>query len=348
MNELKEELIEKLREVKPKEIKIVVMPHLCIDNFVQYGENYESFIEKVEKIAKHGGGNLSIKQNLQRGGKAANCASALGSLGVETYLISKTNDFGYELLKFFFEGKNVDISHVSKDGELAFTTTIELEGVNVMLSDPGSLSKLGPEFFSDKDEELIREADVVCISDWGLNERGTELAKYVFGIVKEWKKGKTYFDPGDPSPKGETEKKEIGRLATEVLEKELVDYLSVNEDETKRYGRTNNLGRAIDYLRRFSRVDLHTKDYAISYNKGKETEKISTFDVQPKRLTGAGDAWDAGNIFGDVIGLSDDLRLMLANAVATYYISDSGGRHPTKEDLIEFLEGLSLRKGNFF
>jgi ribokinase len=347
MNELKEELIEKLREVKPKEIKIVVMPHLCIDNFIQYGENFESFAQKLEYIVNQGGGNLFIKQNLKRGGKAANCASALSSLGMKTYLISKTNGFGYELLKFFFKGKNVDISHVSKDGELAFTTSIELKDVNVMLSDSGSLSKFGPEFLSDKDEKLIREADVVCISDWGLNERGTELAKHVFSIVKEGKKGKTYFDPGDPSPKGDTEEKEITRLETEVLEIELVDYLNINENEAKRYARVEELSMAIGHLRSFTRVDLHTKDYARCFHKNNESEKIPTFDVQSKRLTGAGDAWDAGNIFGDIIGLSDDLRLMIANAVAAYYISNSEGIHPTKEDLIEFLGEVSFKRGKF-
>lgn len=343
MRVIKEELIEKLAKNAPKEFKIVVMPHFCIDSFVQYEDDYKSFIQKFESIADHGGGNIVIKQTLLRGGKAANCASALLSLGVRTYLITRTDEIGYKLLKYFFEGKDADLSYVSKDGELAFTTAIEIRGTNVMLSDPGPLSQFGPECLTDKEKKLIREADIVCVSDWGLNKRGTELAEHVFGIVKEEKKGKTFFDPGDPSPKEGSVKEEIERMVIKILSEGLVDILSVNEDEVKRYGKKDNLSRAINYLRKMARVDLHTEDYVRTFYKDREIEKIPTFSVQPKRLTGAGDAWNAGDIFGEAIGLPDDLRLLLANAVAAYYISDSERRHPTRQDLINFLEGVSLK-----
>lgn len=336
MKILKEKLIEKL-EHAPKKFKIVLMPHLCIDNFVHYGESYESFIGKFENIVRQGGGNLSIEHTLHIGGKAANCASALASLGVQTYLIAKTNELGCKLLEHFFEGKDIDLSHVSKDGDLAYTTIMEFEGANVMLSDPGSVSQFGSKYLTDRDERSIKEADIVSISDWGLNEKGTELAKHVFSLVKEEKKGKTFFDPGDPSPKGKSVKEEIRKLVTWVIEKGLVDILSVNEDEVKRYG-------GIDYLRKKARVDLHTNDYARSFYGDGETEKIPTFDIQPKRLTGAGDAWNAGDMLGEGMGLSGELRLLLANAVAAYYISDSEGRHPGREELKKFLEEESLKK----
>lgn len=343
MRMIKEELIERLKKSTSKEFKIVVMPHFCIDGSIQYEGDYRSFIRKFERIADQGGGNMVIKQTLLRGGKAANCASALLSLGVRTYLITKTDEIGYKLLEYFFEGKGADLSYVSRDGELASTTAIEFGGKNVMLSDPGSLSQFGPECLTDKEEKLIREADIVCVSDWGLNKRGTELAEHVFGIVREEKGGKTFFDPGDPSPKGGNIKEEIERMVSRILSEGLVDILSVNEDEVKRYGKKDDPSRAINYLRNAVRVDLHTEDYVRTFYKNRKTEKMPAFDIQPKRLTGAGDAWNAGDIFGEVIGLSDDLRLMLANAVAAYYISDPERRHPTKQDLIEFLDEASLK-----
>ena len=127
-----------------------------------------------------------------------------------------------------------------------------------------------------------------------------------------------------------------------AISKGLVDILSVNEDEVKRYGKINNQKEAIDYLSKWVRVDLHTQDYVKSVYNNKESGQIPTFNIKPKRLTGAGDAWNAGDIFGETIGLSDNLRLMLANALAAYYISDSDGRHPTKKELIKFLEGVSF------
>lgn len=95
---------------------------------------------------------------------------------------------------------------------------------------------------------------------------------------------------------------------------------------------------ASDFLRKMTRVDFHTKEYVASYGEGGETGRIPTFNVKPFRLTGAGDAWSAGNILGDVMDLRDELRLILANAVAAYYISHPQGKHPGIEDVVEFVK----------
>ncbi|MCE8424811.1 MAG: carbohydrate kinase family protein [Candidatus Methanoperedens sp.] len=320
-------LTEKLKNYIPEEYKVTLMPHFCVDNFIRCDESYDSFIEKFKKTATQGGGNTVMRQMLHIGGKATNCASALDSLGLNPCLIAKTDILGYKLLEYFLEGKNVDISHVSRDGELAFTTAIELEGVNIMFSFPGVTSQFGPEYLTEDDEELIRESDMVCISDWGLNNCGTKLARYVFSLVKKEGKGKTFFDPGDPSPKKEREEVEVKGIKN-MLKQGLVDILSVNENELIRYG-------GIDFLRKVTRVDMHTEKYVKTFYNDKETEEIPAFNVEPKRLTGAGDAWNSGDILGEAMGLSDELRLLLANSVAAYYISDLEGKHPTRQDLIK-------------
>ncbi len=51
MRAIKEELIEKLAESTPKEFKIVVMPHFCIDSSVQYEDDYKLF-GGVKTLAK--------------------------------------------------------------------------------------------------------------------------------------------------------------------------------------------------------------------------------------------------------------------------------------------------------
>jgi sugar/nucleoside kinase (ribokinase family) len=82
-------------------------------------------------------------------------------------------------------------------------------------------------------------------------------------------------------------------------------------------------------------VDLHTSLFAGSFTKNNETV-VPTFNVSALRSTGAGDAWNAGNIFGAALGLPDSCRLTLANAVAAYYISNPTAEHPTLSKLIEF------------
>jgi sugar/nucleoside kinase (ribokinase family) len=331
MRELISDLVERLREPISFESKVVVMPHFCLDNLIDFQGGNQAFIGSFQDIVAQGGGNISVSQSIQVGGKAANCVNALAALGIKPYLIARTNDLGQIFLKHFFGEKNVDISHVKGDGELALTSSIELDEANVMISDPGSLSEFGPEYLTQDDEDLLRYADIVMISDWGLNNKGTELAKHVFQLVRNKGKGKTFFDPGDPSPKGKEIDKEIMKLISEVIGQGLVDAISLNSGETEKF-------QGIDYLRTVARVDLHTKDYSRSFFGFRDIEKIPAFDVKPLRLTGAGDAWNAGNIFGEILGLSDELRLLLANSVAAIYISGSTGKHPSISKLIEFLE----------
>jgi sugar/nucleoside kinase (ribokinase family) len=67
------------------------------------------------------------------------------------------------------------------------------------------------------------------------------------------------------------------------------------------------------------------------------------FDVELHRSTGAGDAWNAGNIFGELLDLTPAIRLCLANAVAGYYVSSKRAVHPTVDDLIAFVKAKQLR-----
>jgi len=86
------------------------------------------------------------------------------------------------------------------------------------------------------------------------------------------------------------------------------------------------------------RIDLHTTTFAGSFTS--ETEiVVPAFRVPVLRTTGAGDAWNAGNIFGDALGFSDHCRLTLANLTAAYYISSLTAEHPTLPKLKEFCSG---------
>ena len=86
-----------------------------------------------------------------------------------------------------------------------------------------------------------------------------------------------------------------------------------------------------------SRIDLHTTAFSATL-RGKTELVVPAFKVKVLRATGAGDAWTAGNILGDRNGLSDECRLMLANAVSACYLSDPEGKHPTRSRLSIFLK----------
>jgi sugar/nucleoside kinase (ribokinase family) len=330
------------------------MPDFFIDRFVTYLGELKEFSAKIAEVADRRGGNIhGVKQSELRGGNAANTASALSALGAKVYPIITTSQMGFQLLEFYLGPCGVDLYHIKINGETALTTAFELshhkEKVNIMMGDLGSLPKFGPEDLTESDFELIQEADCICVFNWAATRRwGTELAEKVFRHVKEEGRGTTYYDSGDPTPN----KEKIPKLLKKVLQTPLVDVLSVNENEAFQYAsrldskikqlknKLNHYDVAKECARTLAkhlqaRIDLHTATFAGSFKHDNEVV-VPTFPVSAIRSTGAGDSWNAGNIYGGFLKLPDSCRLTLANAVASYYVSSPTAKHPTLQMLVEF------------
>jgi len=356
-----EELLDLLANFKLKPFSVVVMPDFFLDRFVSIDLNVADFSKVLAEVVSHKGGAIDgIKQLEIRGGNAANTASALAKLGAKVYAIIVTGKIGLEMLKHYLQPLGVDLSHVKAYGKTSITTALELkyedEKANIMLRDLGSLEDFGPKNLNDDDFKLLAEADYVCLFNWaGTRKYGTELAKKVFQHVKKYGRGKTYFDTADPSPN----KEKIKRLVDEVILSNLVDILSLNENEAIWYGSTiyrkeDEKAGSLEEKARInarllakhsnSRIDLHTTKFASTFIKDGIEVSVPAFKVKVLRATGAGDAWNAGNIFADAQGFGHELRLTFANAIAAYYISSPNAEHPTLKDLQEFLEQRRTEK----
>jgi sugar/nucleoside kinase (ribokinase family) len=356
-----EELFGFLKE--PSEIKkvdVVVMPDFFLDRLISINSDVTAFSRLLKRVVNQKGGSIDgIRQTELRGGNAVNTASALVSLNAKVTPIVCTSQLGLQLIKFHFKSF-MDFSHVKIFDDVSITTAIEFESVNgktnVMLRDVGALANYGPHHLDNEDFKAIENSDYVCVFNWaGTRLFGTELAETVFSHVKDKGKGKTYCDTADPTPN----KEDIPELVERVLRKSMVDILSVNENEAICYAshfsdETEELRKSLepDELAKecarilasnlSARIDLHTTSFSASFTKKSETV-VPAFDVQVFRATGAGDAWNAGNILGDAHSLSDDCRLTLANAVAAYYISNTDGKHPTRKHLTKFCENIKTK-----
>jgi sugar/nucleoside kinase (ribokinase family) len=353
--ECKKELLNFLQKWPLKACKVVVLPDFFLDRIINLEWDASEFYRLVADVTKRKGGSIDgISQTDLPGGNAINVGSALASLGAKVTPIISTSQFGLQQIKYQFRNSSIDTSHIKTDGKVSVTTAIEFknkgEKTNVMIRDLGSLVDFGPANLDEGDYSLIDASDYACLFNWaGTLKFGTALAQTVFDRVKQKGKGKTYYDTADPTPNATL----ISDLMEKVLKTDKVDILSLNENEAITYASLLdeglNEGKArLEFAelameaarvlakRLPARIDLHTTAFSATF-KGKKEVVIPAFKVKVFRATGAGDAWDAGNILGDHNGLSDESRLMLANAVAACYLSDPDGLHPTKEKLFSFL-----------
>jgi ribokinase len=332
------------------------MPDFFLDRIVNLQWNLAEFSGSVGEVAKRKGGSIDgIHQIDMKGGNAVNTASALTSLGASVTPILCTSEYGLQLLRYHFKDTAMDYSHIKTKGKASITTALEFMGqnekINVMLRDVGALEDFSPSDLNESDYKLIENADYVCLFNWaGTKRHGTALAKAVFEKTKLNGRGKTYFDTADPNPNQQG----IPLFVEKVLKTTQVDILSLNENEAITYanvleedfsekkGWLSFADYAMEAARVLAkhcsaRIDLHTTLFSASL-KGKREVVVPTFKIEVYRATGAGDAWNAGNIIADHSGLSDECRLMLANAVSACYLSGADGMHPTKAKIANFLK----------
>lgn len=353
--ECKRELQSFLEQKKFQEYKVVVMPDFFLDRLINLDWDVAEFSRLIAEVAKRKGGSIDgIPQTDLRGGNAVNVASALASLGAKVTPIVCTSDYGLQQIKYYFRNTPIDMTHIKTCGKASITTALEFQTpngkTNVMLRDLGALADFTPANLDGNDYAVIEDADYTCLFNWaGTLKFGTALAKAVFEKAKGGGRGKTYYDTADPTPNA----KAIPELIKRVLKTDKVDILSLNENEAITYAslldedlkeKRERLGfaeLAMEAARVLAkhlpaRIDLHTTVFSATVQ-GKHEVVVPAFKVKVLRATGAGDAWNAGNILGDRNGLSDECRLTLANAVSACYLSDVHGMHPTKSKLSSFL-----------
>ena len=339
-------VIDRLKDIEKKlllDYHIVLLPDFFIDHFLTFDE-FEVNIPKIENIYKQGGGNIpGIKQKISQGGNASNTALALAKLGLSSHLICRTDELGLYLLDYFLGRKRVDLSGVKIDGQLAITAALEFgkKHTNIMIGDAGSVTDFSFDILTEKDKELISKSDMLCVTNWNLNKRGTDLAENAFKYAKKFNI-KTFFDTGDPSSR----KNEIPDLTNNVLANPNLDILGLNEVELSYYSgfeikSIDDAIKAISSLKKkvSARIDLHTANFSCSTNE--KFTFIPTINIENKyRSTGAGDIWNAGNIFADILKFNVDERLFFANSIAAYYISSPEPLPPDIKDITSFISNL--------
>jgi len=354
MSSAKQELKDFLKRQK-RQVKVTVMPDFFLDRIISLDWTAQDFSSLLIAVAKRKGGSIDgVPQTDLRGGNAINVALALANLGAKVTPIVCTNEYGLQQIKYHLKGAIIDVSHIKVHDKASVTTALEfkkgIEKANVMIRDLGSLANFGSQSLNESDLALIEGSDYTCLFNWaGTVKFGTQLAQKVFAKAKAGK-GKTYYDTADPSPNSAA----VPELVETVLKSGKIDIFAVNENEAIIYASVldksfNANSEEVDFSELAmqaarilakslkSRIDLHTTVFSATL-KGDQELVVPAFMINVFRATGAGDAWTAGNIMGDFYNLSDESRLMFANAVSACYLSDPDGMHPSWNKLSIFLQ----------
>lgn len=324
---------------KARGLRAVMLPDFFLDHFIKIDEP-SKFFGELDRVRRAGGGNVpGFKQHILHGGNACNTATLLSKLGLAPYLICRTSPEGLGLLRAYIPNGNLE--HVKTDGRMAMTLALELipEHVNIMVNYAEPIA-FGFEDLNEQDRDLIKTADLVCVVNWSLNKKGTDLARGVLGLAS----GQTFMDTSDPSFR----KQDIPEMIS-ILETSKPGMLSLNDSEALWYAshysprireRKGERGIAIEAARIISehiksKIFLHTKWYSLLVQSGAAGEKIPSFNTRGIQFTGAGDSWNGGMLAGKLFGLSDEEAILFANGVAGFYVTYA--KHPTLEEALEFI-----------
>jgi len=333
--------------------QVTVLPDFFLDHFVIV-EDLENLLNSIRRIAKQGGGNiLGNTQFLRKGGNAMNTSSALLRLDVPAVPIVTTDAYGHRLLESLVES-SMDLSHIHTDGSLSATVSLEgdYEGrkANVMISDSGSAKRFRYGDLTESDLEAIRESKMVVLVNLNHNSTAIELTENLFEFVRSESDALTYLDIGDPSGRPDM----VADLVDRILPSNLIDVLGVNENEVAWLfralrGASSDWQEIVETPERWlesaqilskkmnCQIDLHTPFFSSSI-RSSETVSVPSFKITERTLCGAGDAWNAGNIYGLLNNLDSLDRLTIANAVAAIYVSSQDATHPSLNQVISFLE----------
>jgi ribokinase len=310
----------------PRKFDVAVMHDFYIDRLL-YAGAMDGFTESLRTKATEGGGGIhGVRQEDVRGGNAVNLARALARLGLRTLLITHSDRTHEGILRQAFEGLDVVLRVKPRPTAL----TVALEGpVNVMLGDGRGASEFGPDLLDGGDWRALEDSLVVCSVNWAINRRGTELLLALrrhLGVRKP-----IFFDPADFRDRG----KEFDDLLGVLMAKHPVDWISMDEHEA--VAAASSLGITRGDLGEICRAlakrlgvvfDLHSHRASYS-SEGTRVSMARVRTVRPLRLTGAGDVWDAGAIYGRIRGLDELARLKFANRAARLFLENKDADPPT-------------------
>lgn len=288
----------------------------ALNEVVGFGALNLDKIYLVDKIPKADEEGFVKDLKLYPGGSAANTVVGLARLGIKTAYIGKVgNDEEGRILLSDFEREGVETRFIKRAEGRSGSAMIFVDeaGNRAILVDPGVNDTLR---YEEIDVDGVKKYRMIHLTSF-ICKNGLESLESQKKIVEEFEY--VSFDPG--MPYAERGLKDIRK----ILEKTTIFLPNRQEIEMLfgmdfRHAAEECLNLGIEIVA----VKLGSEGCWIKDRKGEF--KVSPFNVKVVDTTGAGDAFNAGCIYGFLKGKSAEECGKLGNLVASYCIQKFGAR----------------------
>ncbi len=290
------------------------------------------------------------------GGNMPITAHALGRLGVRVNCIGM---MGRPTLHPLF-GEMDENCTLHSFAEPTHSTALEFDDGKVLLANGASLSEitwsmLHEAFGTEALTALYRDADAVGFANWGEIDHATEIWE---GIEREVLQGLpggkhrvALFDLADSSRRSAADAARLAALIGRMSATHET-ILCLNLSEVFCLGdllgcHTSGAAAEAAGSAVFGALDVHTlivrhPRTAIAWTKAGVTTADTFYVERPLLSTGGGDNFNAGYCFARLAGFDTPLALVVAAAVAGFYVTT--GNSPTLPQLSRFLREASGRR----
>jgi ribokinase len=271
---------------------------------------------KVNMIAKEEEEASVVDYKMSAGGSAANTIVGLSRLGLRTGFIGKVasdTEGKFLLNELQTEGVDVNAITVSETGRSgAVMGFIDIKGDRALYVDPGVNDQLD---FNDINIDYIGGTEFLHLSSF-VSEKPFNIQKQ---LLAQLSAVKICFDPGALyARKGLNSNKPIISRSHAVLPNELEIRQLTGRDYKEGAKTFLKLGAEL--------VVVKLSDRGCYVTDGKESHVIKAVKVTAVDTTGAGDAFNAGFIFGLVKGKDLYNCGLLGNFVASRCVQAMGAR----------------------
>lgn len=241
-------------------------------------------------------------------------------------------------------------------GKPSTTDALEFTDGKILLGKTESVLKIDTELLLEKvgKERLVKlldECTLFATANWTMCSHLTEiwdyLAEEVLPLLSQKKERWFFIDLADPRKRP----KQDLRQALEVLKKfqpqfkvvlglnaseamQVLDLYDLKEDSLQ------NSAKLIQQQTGLDQIVLHTKQETAAASKDEQASVSVPFCENPKKLTGAGDTFNAGYIWAAVHGFTLSESLVTAIASAGHYIREA--TPPTPQRILDFLHQYNM------